>query len=244
MRIARFSTSSIAATALLLPLTAVVGGAPVAGGAPSGAEEAARGGVCAGAKKCHRVAKVDVNGDRRADRVGWQQINDKRVRIRVRITGGRLITRTVNVGRWWGGGEWAGAAWIDGRRGAELLIGSSMGAHTPFYTMLTYRKGRLVMEKSPAVGAYGSNLWAIDSSLRAYAGWNRHVGKHGRITMTQRIAFRNSTGKRYSGHDVRYVWRSGNWKRVKRVNRTYRNKARAARIAGWHVGHLQRFPGL
>ncbi|MDN5851701.1 MAG: hypothetical protein L0K86_02430 [Actinomycetia bacterium] len=238
MRTARLTMSTIAATAVVLSSAAVVGAAP------SGATDAARAGVCAGVKRCHRVATIDVDGDHRADQVGWQQVNRKRVRIRVRIAGGPLVSRKVNVRLWWPGGEWGDAAWIDGRRGAELLIGSTMGAHTPYYTMLTYRRGRLVVEKGPASGAYGGRTWAIDSSLSGYAGWNRHVNKRGRVSITQRVAFPNRKGKRYSGHNVRFVWRNGDWKRTKRTHRTYKNAKRAAKIAGWHVGHLQRFPGL
>lgn len=237
MDIRRSGTVALTAAAVALSPT-------VAAGAPSGAERPARAEVCTGIQHCHRVASVDVNGDHRADGVGWRQLDRKRVRIRVRIAGGPVVSRKVNVRLWWGGGQWGGAAWIDGRRGAELLVGSEMGAHTPFYTMLTYRHGDLVVEKSPAFGAYGSNRWAVDSSLMAYAGWVRDVGSHGRITMTQRTAFRRGERKRFVGRDVRYAWRGDDWRRVDRTRRTYPNARRAHRIAGWHVWHLQRFPGL
>ena len=237
MRIAGLTTSAVVGTALVLSATTLPGAA-------AGTETASRAGVCAGVKRCHRVATIDVDGDRRADQVGWQQLNRKQVRIRVRITGGPVVTRKVNVRLWWPGGQWGDAAWIDGRRGAELLVGSTKGAHTPYYTVLTYRSGRLVVERSPATGAYGGPQWAIDSSLGGYVGWNRHVSKRGRVTITQRIAFPNRKGERYSGDDVRYVWRGGGWKQTKRTHRTYKNAKRASRIAGWHVGHLQRFPGL
>ena len=230
---------------LAIAATSVAMSPLVAAGPASGdADDTARAGVCAGVKNCHRVAVVDISGDRRADHVGWQQIDRNRVRIRVRVTAGPLVTRKVNVRQWWRGGEWGGAAWIDGRRGAEMLVGSTMGAHTPFYTMLTYRNRRLVVEKSPAVGAYGSNRWAIDASLMAYAGWDRNVGRNGRLTMTQRVARRNDKSNGFSGHNVRYVWRNGDWRRVKRTERTYKNERQARKIAGWHVGHLQRFPGI
>lgn len=80
----------------------------------------ARAGVCAGVKHCHRVAIIDVDGDHRADRVGWHQLSKKKVQIRVRTADGELLKRKVGVRRWYGGGAWGGAAWIDGRRGAEL----------------------------------------------------------------------------------------------------------------------------
>lgn len=223
---------------------ALTGSALAAPAVSSGSPAPASNGVCAGVKSCHRVATIDVDGDRRADQVGWHQLDKFRVEIRVRTVKGRTLRHTVNVRYWWKGGEWGGAAWIDGRPGAELLVGSLMGAHTPFYTMLTFRKGHLAVEKSPAVGAYGTDRWAIDSSLMAYAGWDRNVGPKGRITMTQRVASRNGDGVEFKGHDVRYAWTKGHWKQVNRKQHWYKNARKASKIGGWHVWHLERFPGL
>lgn len=225
---------------------AAVGAAAVFGGAFSAPATAApstsaRAGVCAGVKNCHRVATIDVDGDRRADRVGWRQINRNKVQIRVRTADGELLKRTVGVRKWPGGGTWGDAAWIDGHRGAELLIGTVAGAHTTHYRMLTYRNGRLVGEKSPWRSSIGGR-WAVDASARFYAGWDRNVGKRGRVTMTMKSAERNRNGRGFHGFNVRYAWHNGHWKRVKRIDRTYRTQRQARKIAGWHVGHLDRWP--
>lgn len=199
--------------------------------------------VCAGVSHCHRVAVIDVDGDHRADRVGWRQLSKRFAQIRVYTADGERRTHRVDVRYWPGGGTWGDAAWIDGRPGAELLVGSVMGAHTPQYTMLTYRKHRLVVERSPGGGATGGR-WYVDSALMDYAGWHRHVGPRGRITMTGKDAWRNDDGTSFEGHDIRYAWHRGHWNRLGRTARAYRNDRQARKIGGWHVGHLQRWPGL
>ncbi|UPK74027.1 hypothetical protein MU582_16535 [Nocardioidaceae bacterium SCSIO 66511] len=234
-KFATFAAPTTATLALIGAFLAVPGGAS---GAPTGKAP------CAGVKNCHRVVTIDVDGDRRADRVSWRQISDKQVQIRVRTAKGRFLQRKVNVRNWWKGGKWGGAAWIDGRPGAELLIGSQMGAHTPFYTMLTVRKGRLVVEKCPAFGPYGSIRWGVDSSLMSYAGWRRNVSPNGVITMTQRIATRNGDGVAFKGYNVRYAWSHGRWTKIKRIPRWYKNTRQARKVGGWHVWHLKRFPGI
>ena len=237
------NTTKVQAVAAFVGAAAVIGGtfSGSAVASPSTATDA-RAGVCAGVKNCHRVAKIDVDGDRRADRVAWRQINKNRVQIRVRTADGKLLKRTVGVRAWPGGGAWGGAAWIDGRRGAELVIGSMAGAHASHYRMLTYRKGRLVGEKSPWHGSI-KGRWAVDASARYYNGWDRNVGKRGRITMTMKSAERNRSGRGFHGFNVRYAWTKGHWKRINRTKQTYKNVRQARKIAGWHVGHLDRWPG-
>lgn len=237
------NTNKIHATGALLGTVAVVGatftGAATA--APSTGSDA-RAGVCAGVKHCHRVAVIDVDGDRRADRVGWRQLSKNKAQIRVRTADGELLRRTVGVRYWPGGGAWGDAAWIDGHRGAELLIGAGAGAHASHYRMLTYRNGRLVGEKSPWHASI-KGRWAVDASVMFYAGWDRNVGRRGRITMTMKMAERNRNGHGFHGFNVRYEWRDGDWKRLARTKHTYKHDRQARRIAGWHVAHLDRWPG-
>lgn len=230
----RLATALTSAVAFAGSLVAVTG--PTASAAPQQA-------VCAGVTKCHRVTTIDVDGDSRADRVGWRQLSDKEVQIRVATADGELVRKQVDVELWFGGGAWGDAAWIDGRGGAELLIGSVMGAHTPQYTMLTYRKGRLVVERAPG-GRLVQGRWTIDSALMIAQGWNRDVGERGRITITQREALRKPSGSGFKGHDTTYAWKGGHWTRVGRVARSYPGNKAARKIAGWYVGHLQRWPGL
>lgn len=172
----RHNLSSGVATAAIVGITALVGagtmpGAPPAGRAqatqPSGNQAGVVPPACAGVTRCHVVATVDVDGDARADQVGWRQLNERQVQIRVHTAAGSTLTATVGVRLWWGGGAWGGATRVDGIPGAELLIGSQQGAHTPMYTMLTYRGGHLAVEKSPSAL---SALWQVDAAYGDYMG--------------------------------------------------------------------------
>jgi hypothetical protein len=197
--------------------------------------------VCAGIPDCHLVATRDVTGDGRPDQVGWRQISKQTVQIRVRVAPHRVLTSKVDVTLWWRGGAWGGAARIDGVAGVELLVGSMQGAHTPMYTMLTYRSGRLVVEKSPSPL---SPLWQIDAADGDYMGWWRHISASGTVTMTQKVAVRIGDGDRFRGHNVSYSWSDGAWGRTASSTRTYATGTQASVIAGFHVPGLKRFPGI
>lgn len=238
-------TKATLTTATLTTLT--IAGTTLAGPATQASSTTSpevRAGVCAGVKHCHRVVTIDVDGDRKADRVGWHQLSKRRVQIRVRMATGKLLERKVSVRHWPGKGAWGGAARVDGRRGAELLIGSAMGAHTPQYTMLTYRKGRLTVEKSPRRSDGAGGRWAVDSALMVNLGWHRHVGRSGRIAMTYKEAWRNGKSNSFKGRNIQYTWTNGHWKRTNTFRRWYKTERAARKIGGWHVGRLKRFPGI
>ncbi|MGH3359130.1 MAG: hypothetical protein ACRDO7_10030 [Nocardioidaceae bacterium] len=209
--------------------------------ASTGYEPAGHAGVCSGIDRCRRTAVIDVDGDRRADRIGWRRLDRGHVQIRVRTTDHGLLTRTVDVRRW-RSGEWAGATRVDGRPGAELVIGSKRDGDTPYYTMLTHRGGRLVVERSPAHPQ--GRLWTVDAGLMGYAGWHRHVWPAGRITMTLKVARRDGDSVAFRGYTVRYEWRDGDWRQARRVRAQYPTTRRAEKIAGWYVGRLDRFPAI
>jgi hypothetical protein len=210
-------------------------------GATGIAGDGATAAVCVGVTNCHAVDSADVDGDGRSDQVGWRQLNDSYVQIRVHTATGKLLVARVDVRLWFGGGAWAGAARVDDHAGAELLVGSMQGAHTPMYTMLTYRGGRLVDEESPSPL---SPLWQIDSADGDYMGWWRHTTAGGAIAMTQKIAVRIGTGDRFRGHDVTYVWSKDAWVRTSSSRTTYATGEQASVIAGFHVPGLKAFPGI
>jgi hypothetical protein len=126
-------------------------------------------------------------------------------------------------------------------RGVELLVGSMQGAHTPMYTMLTVRSGRLVVEKSPSPL---SPLWQVDAASGDYMGWWRRVLPDGSVTMTQKIAVRIGTGNRFHGTNVTYTWSDGAWSRTANSRHFYATGKQASAISGFHVGSLDRFPGI
>lgn len=201
---------------------------------------AATSGVCGKIAHCRVVAHKDVDGDGRRDHVGWVQRSQDVVVIRVRTGDGDLLRRRVDVRFWWGGGAWAGAAAVDGRRGKELLVGSTMGAHTPGYTMLTYRRGRLVVEAPPD----GYDHWYIDAAYSVYAGWWRRIDDNGRVKLVDKLALRDGAKRTFSGTNTTYVWRNGHWAEKRTLKRHYKNAKAASKIAGFHIRGLARFPGV
>lgn len=227
MAAGRTALGAIAAAAVVVGLA----GAPTASAATKP--------VCEGIAHCRVVAHRDVNGDGARDTVAWVQRSKRTVQIRVLTSHGHLMTKRVGV-RWWlNKGAWGGAAHIDGHSGVEMLVGSQLGAHTPFYTMLTERHGRLVVEKSPG----GAKRWYVDAAWSVDVGWSRHV-RHGHATVTKKAALRVNGGKHFRGHNTRYIWRHGHWVKKNHHKTFYKNARKASRISGWHVHGLDRFPGL
>jgi hypothetical protein len=210
--------------------------------AVAGHSTVARPSVCAGVTNCHVVASADVDGDGRLDRVGWRQVSPDLAQIRVRTAVGKLLVRSVDVHLWWGGGAWGGAARVDGPAGVELLVGSMQGAHTPMYTMLTYRRGALVIEASPAAL---SQRWQIDAAYGDYMGWSRHVVA-GHATVAETIVSRSEqgTGTSFTGQRVTYVWKVNHWQRTTTTSVFFPTARAASAIGGFHVRGLDTFPGL
>jgi hypothetical protein len=225
-------------TAGIVIMTALTGCGTTS--ALAGRDTPARSSVCADVSNCRVVSSVDVDGDGRPDQVAWRQLSQDAVQIRVRTATGKLLVHRVDVHLWWGGGAWGGAARVDGPAGAELFIGSIQGAHTPMYTMLTYRAGALVVEASPGPL---SQHWQIDAAWADYMGWWRHV-VNGHAAMTQRIVLRVDGGHSFAGHSVTYVWNVDHWVRTTRAPIHFPTAKAASAIGGFQVKGLDAFPGL
>jgi len=115
------------------------------------------------------VARVAVDArDHRRDVVRYQVVRDELVRVTVRTAAGQVDSKLLNTA-YWPRGHWQGAARMDGQRGAELVVGTSVGAHTLWFTVLTWRGGNLVVERNPSSG----REWAIDAAYNVYYGWLR-----------------------------------------------------------------------
>jgi hypothetical protein len=180
--------------------------------------------VCAGVTGCKVVVQRDVDGDGRGDQVGIVQrhVDDNgSVTVRVRTAKGKhlqITNRDVN----WYGKAWLGSAAIDGRRGAELVVGQDVGAHSMQFRVITCRQGKLVWLWAPkpfaghATGISRKN-WLIDSS------YSFDTGIYRSVTIAT------------------YTWRSDHW--AKQSFRTVtRGDRTAAELGGWHVKGLPRFP--
>lgn len=207
--------------------------------------------VCAGVSGCKVVVQRDVDGDGRGDQVGIVARNaDSGGTVTVRVHTAKGKNRQItNRNVFWYENPWLGSAAIDGRRGAELVVGQWSGAHALQFRVITYRGGELVLLRSPkpfkghANGISRKN-WLIDGSYSFNIGVYRSVS-HGKVTLRVKSAERDYNDTRlrprYNVTISTYAWRSGKWKKqsVREVTRSYDT---AARIGGWHVKGLPRFP--
>jgi hypothetical protein len=176
-------------------------------------------GVCYGIAGCIVRAHTDVNGDRVADvvAVASQGTRDERqAMVRVKTGPGRIVSVKRRVPRWYGP-LWEGVARLDGRRGAEIVVGQLAGAHTEFYRALTWRAGRLATLDAPGAGAF----WVVDGAVSVSIGWQHRAGEPAG-TLWKRSAVRAGDPLRghFKGTLTEVRWTDRGWHRV--ATRTYR----------------------
>ncbi len=195
-------------------------------------------GVCVGVDKCRVVASEDVDGDGVPDQVGFVVASERRVVVHVKTAAGDRLRHSMPV-LWFPRGEFYGAAPIDGRPGAELVVGSNMGAHTMWFTTLSVTGGRIVRLDAPGA----DTEWMIDGAFSFHAGVTRQV-ENGRAVVVVREAARNGARPTFTGRDRAYVWRDGGWRHRATTRPRYETEDRAAAVGGWHVRGLPRFPAF
>lgn len=210
------------ATALAV-ISTVLGSVPTSHAAPAGRTAQAQAVISlAGHQWRHRVqvdgragrdAVVITGGrDLQLDSIGN---GIGHIRVRVNLASSRRILRSrqfityLSVLSPWT--PWLGATRLDHRRGKEILLGFSTGAHSQFFTVLTYRAGRL-RELDAPVGT----SWGVNSSFgTGSSGW--------RCTSTgvqSRSVFPGGGSPTYQIERNRYVWRAGGWVRTSHIAQT------------------------
>jgi hypothetical protein len=193
-------------------------------------------GVCNGVAKCHVVAATDVDGDGVRDQVGFVVDTKRHVVVYVKTATGQRVNRGMDV-LWFPRGEFYGAAPVDGQPGSELVVGSTMGAHTLWFTTLTMRGDRLERLDPPGHG----HEWMIDGAFSFSAGVVRHV-ENGTVRVTVRQAARNGVRPTFSGTDRTYAWTGNGWRHRSTTRTRYADDKAAGVVGGWHVAGLPRFP--
>ncbi len=196
-------------SAIALSASGAVHSASALGEVPAGP------GVCEGVAGCKVKARVDVNGDGLKDVVGVARRGENGapeggVLVRVK-TGAGQIASTRAGNEYWYGPVWQGTAALDGRKGKEIVVGFTVGAHGQSYRALTWRRGRLVTLDAPGRGRY----WYVDSAMWIAAGWQRR-GDDPVGTVTRRVAMRegNDADSPFRGRATTFTWARGGWKNV------------------------------
>ena len=184
---------------------------------------------------------MDIDGDRNADQIGIvakHATSGGTITVRVRTA--RRTMQTTSSGVWWALNPWFGAAPIDGRAGAEIVVGDASGAHYEQFRVITYRQGRLVTLAAPPSLPNGPWRWGIDGSYSSNIGISRSVSSKGVVTLTTKTAARNQpSGRGHTGETAVYRWKSTKWVKVSRKTVHYASDGPAQAICGWHVKGLR-----
>jgi len=154
--------------------------------------------------KLAKKLRVDMDGDGRLDTV---RLYTSGKSYQVKVTNARKRTATYRGKLKQTGLDWYWgfkAAALDGAAGAEVMLQTDCTEECAVYRMLTWRKGRLVVEKSPE----GRTTWSVG-------------GPAGEIND---YYFSESGGQHYTDHVVgsetaedceadvtRWVWSSTKW---------------------------------
>jgi hypothetical protein len=156
-----------------------------------------------------KTLRVDVDGDGRKDKVTVEGLTSTRYRVHVRTAKGRTAHKTVTVKASSGGTDWYGAARLDGAKGYELVMTAGGEEEASWYNVLTWRKGRLVLEAAPKSPA-GSG-WGIYGNGASFSGYRFFTSKGHRFVDAADLT---SLVSGTDGTITRSVWRSGKWRTV------------------------------
>lgn len=205
--------------------------------------------ACSGVSHCTVVDRADVDGDGTADSIGVVAKKVDRggsVQVRVRTSSHGLLTKTTHDVEWFGGEPvFLGATALDGKRGAEVVVGQAMGAHFQHFRVLTFRSGGLVWLASPKAPAKthsidtDTSVWAIDGSYSFNTGIARTSTSKG-VFVTVTALERKESGHGHTGWKSTYRWSSTGW--VLQSSTSVERSSKAAyATAGWHVKGLPTF---
>lgn len=192
----------------------------------------------AAASAAHVVSHKDVDGDGQGDVVRLDRLGPHRCAVAVTTASGHSARSVVRSDS--NPCRWHGAAQMDSRPGVELSVVTLVGASSAWHSILTWRSGRLVVERIPENPTYGGR-WVVDSAVLSSAGWKRVV-VHGEARMIQRVATADAQHphRTWSGLRTVFAFRHGHWMEVSRHHRRWTGQ-RARAFAGWHVVGLPRW---
>ncbi|WP_156409694.1 hypothetical protein [Nocardioides sp. Soil796] len=234
---------SLMTLALTATMGTVLAQSPAHASAPTAVRTAASANVSVDAQAVNPYAGTskwrlmstasDVDGDGTIDGIS---IRRKSANVcSVRVTMGTRVAGTKDLYTSWGNPcVYHGDAPIDPVKGSEISILTGMGAHTAWHSIVTWRNGRLVLERSPI-----RPQWTVDSTVMVQEGVRRTRNANGEIRLVHTGVTRGN-GNRWGGQAETYAYRNGKWV-ISARKQVVLSDAAASRVGGWHVRYLPRF---
>lgn len=223
--------TTLAATAGLSMLGAGLS-SPARAAAPNACEDVG--------SSCTIVSRADVDGDGARDSVSqvtWGKGADGTGKVTTRVVtadGERMSTVTdVDVTEAAG---YFGAAEVDGEDGYEVVIRTSVGAHTAYHQVLTHRDGRLTSLQDP----HHRYRWVTDSSAWSASGYEKTTTADGDDKLLTRTAVDEDLDGDYTMTLRSSVWnpQKETWQRLGETTRHDLGEEEVRRAPWWRV------PGL
>lgn len=191
--------------------------------------------ACAGqSSSCTIVSRTDVDGDGARDSVGQTRWGTK-ITTRLATADGER-TYVVTEMEFVNGSGYFGAAQIDGEAGYEIVTRTSLGAHTAYHQVLTYRDGKFRTLKDPR----NRYRWITDSSVWSAVGYQKTTTAAGDYKFVSRDGIDSDRDGDFTVTTTSVGWnhRDKTWKRMGQSTRHDVSAAIAYRYAWWHVPYL------
>ena len=229
MRRTRSTIATTAGTALIgVGLALPTGATAATAAAPDACADAS--------SSCRIVSRADVDGDGRRDSVGQTTWGTK-ITTRLATADGEK-THVVTELEYVPGSGYYGAARIDGEDGYEIVTRTSLGAHTAYHQVLTYRDGKLKTLKDPR----NRYRWVTDGSVWSSAGYQKTTTATGAFTFVSRQAIDSDRDGDFTLYTVSAGWNSTDrtWRRMGTSSRYDVSPEVASRYSWWNVPYLPR----
>lgn len=226
------STTHRIAAATATALIALTGLAAPTSAAPATASAAA------GTAPNSYTTRVDMDGDRRPDKVTLAITRKTADRtyysINVVTAKGKKSSARLSVDVYSTlapAKMWAGSGAMDGAPGSEIRVLEGDGGESFWLKVYTWRNGKLALQREPRRGLNG---WAHEQgSFPNVSGYTFSTVRGVRQVVSHDLVKDDDSGL-FSGTDTTFQWVKGAWKRSSTTKVTSLPEAKARALSGWH----------
>lgn len=174
----------------------------------------------------------DVDGDGHIDGV-WLRKKSAKI-CQVKVTMGKRSVQRNLYGPWNNPCTYGGSALFDTRKGAEIKVMTGMGAHTPWDHIVTYRNGKLILQKAP-----DKPRWTVDATAMYAEGYKRIVNSQGQVRLVHDFVNRKRANV-WKGNRKVLAFQGGKWVQTRKVHITRTDK-QTNKLAGWRIRGFKRW---